>query len=140
MAAINSTHRVHHHLLDGAPFALGTTMTNTITPDLDDRFFEGIVQGHTHLYDAIEIQPVSDLLQDGSDQRYVEPDYENPTFFSVYVHLKGGGVECVGDHGRHSRALAYAMELSTEHGWPIKDYVPRKFYDSESPVEPALQP
>jgi hypothetical protein len=104
-------------------------MKPAVTAALDDRFFEGMVQGHTHLYDAIEIQPVSDLYAHPEEGMVCETDYVNPTFFSVYLHLKTGGVECVGDHGTHALALAYASELSEEHGWPINDYVPRKFHD-----------
>lgn len=52
-----------------------------------------------------------------------EVDNENPQFFSVYVHLKEGGVECVGDFGTHLLAGQYAKELSMKYGWPVHDFV-----------------
>lgn len=110
-----------------------------INPAMDYRSFDSIVQGRTSHFNAIEILPVRDYFhEEGREDTFVEADYENPTFFSVYLHLKEGGVMCIGDHGTHALALAYAQELSQEHGWQIHDFVPNKFHDAAA-TEAAWQ-
>jgi hypothetical protein len=51
-----------------------------------------------------------------------EVDDANPEFFSVYVHVKTGGVECVGDFATHELATQYAAELAEKYVWPIRDF------------------
>lgn len=69
-------------------------------------------------YDGIEVHGVRDLNNDPKDTQ-CEVDDEHPEFFSVYVHLKQGGVDCVGDFTQHQDAVIYANELNKLFGWPI---------------------
>lgn len=91
---------------------------------LNDRYGDTIIGDRQAEYDGLEIQGVRNSIQPGDQHNSCcEPDNENPQFFSVYVHMKEGGVECVGDFATHASAIAYAKELSTKYSWPIRDYV-----------------
>jgi hypothetical protein len=68
-------------------------------------------------FDAIEIQGVRNVGDD-----VAEVDNDNPEFYSTYVHMKTGGVQCVGDHPTLEEAQAYAEELSAQYGYPIYCY------------------
>jgi hypothetical protein len=46
-------------------------------------------------------------------------DDGNPLFYSTYVHLKRGGLECVGDFNTAKAARDYAEKLSQKYNWPI---------------------
>lgn len=73
-------------------------------------------------FDAIEIQGVREHTEHGEDHSYIEPDPENPQFYSVYLHCTEGGVDCIGDLGTYALALSWAMELSAIHSWQINDF------------------
>jgi hypothetical protein len=84
-------------------------------------------------YDALELHGVRDTLQDEyaaegkaynatTEGTQCEVDDENPQFFSVYAHLKEGGVECIGDFETYHAAAAYGMEIATKYGWPLYTY------------------
>lgn len=94
-----------------------------LTGDLNDRYADAIIGGHAHDYDAIEIQGVRNLYDEGDPRgTCIEVDTENPQFYAVYIHLKSGGCECVGDMGTQALANVYANELSAKYGWPINDF------------------
>lgn len=87
-------------------------------------YAESIIADRVQSYDALEIQGVRDLNEpDCPEGTCCEVDNENPLFFSVYAHLKEGGVECVGDFGTHLLAEQYAKELALKYGWPVHDFV-----------------
>lgn len=97
--------------------------SRTKMPLLDERFAESIIGDRKDAYDALEIHGVKDIGDpSGSDGTAVEMNDENPDFFSVYVHCKEGGVECVGDFGAHEQAVEYADELAKKYGWQVRDY------------------
>jgi hypothetical protein len=91
-------------------------------------------------YDGLEIHGVRDLF-DGDDKNGTccEPvtgtDLQ-PQFFSVYAHLKEGGVECIGDFETADAARSYALIVSLQHSsttapanpepWPIADHTDNK--------------
>lgn len=94
-----------------------------INADLNDRYADVIIGDRAEAYDAIEIQGVRNLNEEGDPMgTSIEVDTENPQFYSVYVRIKSGEAECVGDMGTHALAQAYANELHVKHGWPVNDF------------------
>ena len=73
---------------------------------------------HPNDYDQLEIHGVSET-PDGNGGTVCEVDDENPEFYSVYAHLKVGGVECIGDFPSPAEAMAYASVYSVRYGWPL---------------------
>lgn len=76
-------------------------------------YAEYIIKNHPYLFDAIEISGVEDL-----GNGIVEVS-DKPDFWSVYLHMKEGGVQCVGDFTRLENAKDYAESLSKKYGWEI---------------------
>lgn len=96
---------------------------------MDQRYARTIIGNHPDKFDAIEIQGVRDLNEvNDPDGTCCEVDNENPQFFSTYLHLKAGGVECVGDFGTFELASDYAQRLSARFNWPVRNFVPEKFH------------
>lgn len=92
-----------------------------------DRFADSIIKDQSDSYDALEIHGVREYTDPNDiEARICEVDDEEPQFFSVYVHLKSGGVECVGDFTWFGDALEYAEALRMQHGYPINNYVRHK--------------
>ncbi len=90
---------------------------------LNDRYGDTIIGERHAEYDALQIHGVRDLNLPGNPEgSCCEVDNENPQFFSVYAHMKEGGVECVGDFATRALAEAYAKELATQYNWPIHNY------------------
>lgn len=101
------------------------THEQTGKPKDDERYAESIIRDRACDYDAFEIHGVRDVgdpARPGST--CCEVDDENPQFFSVYAHLKEGGVECVGDHATRELAKDYASELSAKYGFLVYDFSP----------------
>ncbi|KVD92939.1 hypothetical protein WS63_07850 [Burkholderia stagnalis] len=95
-----------------------------ISATMDDRYADAIVGSRPDRFDGLEIQGVREFVDPSNlAANCCEVDNDSPQFFSVYVHHRTGGVACVGDHGSHELAAAYANALSEAHGWPIYDYV-----------------
>ncbi|NNM52102.1 MAG: hypothetical protein HKM02_07740 [Pseudomonadales bacterium] len=83
---------------------------------LDDRYAEAIIGNRQDEYDALEIHGVRNLYLPGDSRgTCCEVDEDNPQFFSVYVHAKAGGIECVGDFATHNLARSYAKELADKY-------------------------
>lgn len=102
--------------------------------DLNDKMFESIGKPVT-AYDAVEIQGVRNVhAPDDPNGTDIEVDNDRPQFFSVYAHLKEGGVECIGDFGTHARAAGFAKEIGEPRGWPIYDYVLEVFKAKPAPA------
>lgn len=90
----------------------------------EDQFAGSIIAGHEDHYDALEIHGVRNRYSENDPRgTNFEIDEANPEMYSVYVHLKVGGVDAVGDFGRYERARQYASRLSADYGWPIRDGV-----------------
>lgn len=96
--------------------------TNT-TPLMDARFACLVMGERSSDYESLEIEPVRHVGGALPDQGDVQIDHEQPEFFSVYLRHIDGRAACVGDHGSHALATAYASELSQAHGWDIHDHV-----------------
>ncbi|SEU40112.1 hypothetical protein SAMN03159335_06195 [Burkholderia cepacia] len=115
--------------------------SRSISEATDERFADGIIGNRPERFDALEIQGVREFVDPcNPDASFCEVDNESPQFFSVYVHYRTGGVECVGDHGSHDLATTYANALSQAHGWPIYDYVAPadNAADSPAPARPRM--
>lgn len=72
------------------------------------------------LYDAVEVQPIRDFGHPSGDPSLscVEPcEPHEAHFWSAYVHLKRGGVECIGDFPDEESATAYAVEVADRYGY-----------------------
>jgi hypothetical protein len=78
-------------------------------------YVESIVRDAS-LYDGLEIQGVR------MDVDCCEINNDNPEFFSVYVHMIEGGVECIGDFATWKDACDYALSVRGLFGWPIDDF------------------
>lgn len=113
-----------------APIAATAKQQTTTSADLaevNDRYAETILSFCTHMYDAIEIHGVRDMLAGtGSDGTDFVIDNANPQLFSVYVRAIEGGVDAVGDHSTYALAADYARELSAKYQWVVHDCVPDK--------------
>lgn len=92
-----------------------------ITPDTAEKWADSIIEKPED-YDRIEVHGVRQIADPHSGDTLVEVDDDNPEFWSVYVHLIEGGVECIGDFGRLEAARKYALEISDKHGWETDDY------------------
>ena len=70
-------------------------------------------------YDALEISPVAEYIEDGDIT--IEPcdELHKAVCWSVYGHLKGGGVECITDVSTEKLALAVAGKIAIKTGFQI---------------------
>lgn len=73
-------------------------------------------------YDAVEIRGVQ------QHEGHCEVNDLDPHFFSVYLHVKEGGVNCVGDFGQFAWANRYAEAF----GLPVHNYVALEFVNGAS--------
>ena len=110
--------------------------TNT-TPLMDSRFACLVMGDRASDYESLEIEPVRHVGGPVPDQGDVRIDHTQPEFFSVYLRHKDGLAACVGDHGSHGLATAYASELAKAHGWDIHDHVTGETIQAEAIDEPV---
>ena len=109
--------------------AASATQTQPVSPaaksmvEVFDRFADGVVGCYQHHYDGIEVHGVRSCAAPADDGTCYEIDNVNPSLFSVYLHLKQGGVECVGDFSHYSDAVQYGAELNAEYAWPVRNFV-----------------
>ena len=89
---------------------------------MDDHYYAEVIIKDPNDYDAIEIRGVRDSIEHPS---CCEVDDSDPLFYSTYVHLKRGGLECVGDFNTAEAAREYANKLSHKYGWPVANYTSR---------------
>jgi hypothetical protein len=82
-------------------------------------------------FDAVEVHDVCEF-SDPEGPSCEEPgcDRVTPSTFSVYAHLKDGGIDCCGDFAQSSDALAYGAELASIHHWPLFNYISFKCQNS----------
>lgn len=85
--------------------------------DIDTNFL-----GRLDEFDAIELQGVRDFNDPSDASTCIEPDNVTPQFFSVYLHLKAGGVECIADFGHLWMAQQFADALGAKHDWRVGDH------------------
>jgi hypothetical protein len=64
-------------------------------------------------YDGTEVHPVA--MIDASSAEVVDPD--KAQFWSVYLHLKSGGIECVGNFATYPEAQNAASKLDSAFGF-----------------------
>lgn len=97
---------------------------NGLIPAMNEAYAETIIGEHPELYDALEIHGVCRISDpnNGADEVF-EIDDVNPDFYSVYVHVKEGGIDCVGDFQLAPDAEAYAQKLAQKYGWKVHQYV-----------------
>ena len=65
------------------------------------------------LFDGYEMHPCT-LSQNAQGEQWIdqcEEDYPNLAFWSVYGHLKTGGLECLSDHATKDEALSVLSKL-----------------------------
>ena len=74
--------------------------------------------GAVELYDAVEVHGVRDCYTSGQ-VTVCEVDDDNPEFFSVYAHLREGGVECLEDFPTAAAAIEYGSALAARESWPL---------------------
>ncbi len=82
-----------------------------------------------NLYDGVEVDPVALVGRDQQGREILErcePGDPNIYCWSVYLHLKEGGVECISDHANEAAAgfIAHALRVAyptlrptIEPGW-----------------------
>jgi hypothetical protein len=83
---------------------------------MQDHYYAELIIKDPSNYDAIEIHGVREAPEHPG---CCEVDDTDPLFYSTYVHLKRGGLECVGDFNTAEAARDYAEQLSRKYGWPI---------------------
>ncbi|HJV75091.1 MAG TPA: hypothetical protein VJ654_12775 [Noviherbaspirillum sp.] len=87
---------------------------------LNDRYADTVNGDNVAAYDALELHGVRDLNDPGHpDGTQCEVDDQNPQFYSVYAHLRDGGVDCVGDFSDPVRAVGYAAELQRKYHYGL---------------------
>lgn len=85
---------------------------------LSEKFAESIIGENAGDYDATEVHGMRKLYAaSGRPGSCFEVDEEDPEFYSTYVHLKEGGIECIGDFGTKELALQYAQEIDKTYGF-----------------------
>lgn len=89
-----------------------------------DRYAPSLIGREPERYDAIEVHGVRNQISDCGETTQYEVDNQFPKLFSVYVHVKDGGIECVGDFSLYQHAEQYAIELSMAYDWPTRICVP----------------
>lgn len=68
-------------------------------------------------YDGIEVHPCA-KVGCGPDDCCVETcERDEAQFWSAYVHLKAGGVECIGDFATEQEAWDYAKGVAAGYDW-----------------------
>lgn len=92
-------------------------------PPIFDRYADSVIGCFAQQYDAIEVYGVRNFAAGTDKGTCYEIDNLTPTSFSVYVHLKEGGVDCVGDFSNYDDAVSYGAELRNEYGWPVRNQV-----------------
>lgn len=91
--------------------------------DIFDRYADSVIGIYANHYDAVEVHGVRNFASGSDDTTAYEIDNVAPTSFSVYVRLKDGGMDCVGDFGKHADAAEYGSEVGAKYGWPVRNYV-----------------
>lgn len=91
--------------------------------EIFDRYADSVIGCYAHQYEAVEVHGVRNFASGSDDGTCYEIDNVTPTSFSVYVHLKVGGLDCVGDFGKYADAVQYGAEVSAKYGWPVRNHV-----------------
>ena len=72
--------------------------------------------GMVHHCDGLEASPIVEYV-DGDGMKFCEPidDPEGAFFWSLFGHLREGGVECFEDFSSEPEALEFARKLYQEY-------------------------
>ena len=123
---------MNNHLQPAAPVGANPQPVAPAAEPPTDLIFDRYVQDivgcfYAHLYDSVEVHGVRNLATGIDGETCYEVDNITPTSFSVYVHLKEGGLDCVGDFSRYDDAAQYGAEVSASYGYPVRDFVLDKY-------------
>lgn len=118
-AAQFDTEELKHHAV--------SDYTNEMQQELKDiiaslggafsEYAESVIGDCPENFNAIEIHGVRE------DAGICDVDETKPHYYSVYVHLISGGIDCVGDYQTRGHAKQYADKLANRYGWPVRDFV-----------------
>lgn len=97
--------------------------TAAAVTELFDRYADSVIGCYANHYDAIEVHGVRNYADASDEGTCYEIDNITPTSFSVYVHIKDGGLDCVGDFSKYDDATMYSAELQAKYDWPVRNYV-----------------
>lgn len=89
-----------------------------------DKYADSIIKGNPDQYSDIEVHGVVDIHKgrDDVEGTHFCIDDDDPELFSVYLRLKAGGVDCVGDFSEYLSAIEYANELRSLYGWSVSSF------------------
>jgi hypothetical protein len=72
----------------------------------------------THRFDAVEVSPVADM--GGGSMMRVSATHDTIACWSVYLHQKEGGVDCIADCANEEDAMVVATAIAAYmNGAPI---------------------
>lgn len=91
--------------------------------EIFDRYADSVIGCYSHHYEAVEVHGVRNFASTSDDSTCYEIDNESPMSYSVYVHLKVGGLDCVGDFSKYEDAAKYGKEIGSQYGWPVHNFV-----------------
>lgn len=104
------------------PSAVGIAFCNPPKEPMDKRYAETVID-NPQRFNSIEVHDMYRFLdRDGAEQYETANDPHEADMYSVYAHLKDGGIDCCGDFNLREAALSYGDELAELHGWPLCDF------------------
>lgn len=107
----------------GAATILSAALPVEPPTQIFDRYADSIIGRFAHHYDAVEVHGVRNFACGTDDGTYYEIDNLTPTAFSVYVHIKDGGIDCVGDFTSYDDAFQYGAEVGAQYELPVRNHV-----------------
>lgn len=99
----------------------GQQSHQTIPPQPLGGFAESVItEANKRDFDAVEVHPVMSWQDPDDSSSYLcevcDPVTDEPSFWSAYVHLVEGGVDCIGDFATEQQAIDYAIEIAEKFG------------------------
>lgn len=98
------------------------------------KYDDTIIKNPTQ-YDALEVQGMREVYSDENrEDTCYKLDNDNPQFYTVYVQIKEGGFECIGNFSERQDAIDYAYEVMKKYGfnWTIYDYTKVQTFADEA--------
>ena len=90
-------------------------------------YAESVIDGQPEKFDAVELHGCREhIYPDEPHRNFVEQDDENPQYWSVFLHYKTGGLDCVGDFATLKQAEDYAETVSNRYGYEGCDSFAKK--------------
>lgn len=112
-------------------------MDSNITPSMDIRFAQSVLESRPGHYITLEVEPVRKLEGSEPDDCHIQVDHTNPEFYLVYLRGKDGLAYCVGDEDTHELALAHALEIGRVHLLGVHDHVSACIISEQPTHEPS---